>query len=93
MAESLFLIAGIACAGILLCIFMGVRNEVVFRARMKAIDYIFDQTNDDELLEIYEATDYGSQMWQFTKWKMEDFFPEFKQDDIHIQPTKPWPKK
>lgn len=68
------------CAtGVLFCAFMQYRNMLVYRIRGEATDVIFAQDNWKALLRIYdEGASYEKQLWQFTKTKLIDFYPDLE---------------
>ena len=61
------------------------RNNIVYKARCKALDIISEKTrkaidNDGDWQEIQKQyTEYGSylqMLFDFGKWKFEDFYPD-----------------
>lgn len=60
-------------------IFMMVRNEVVFRIELKAINAIFLSRMYEKNpfdYDILDNTSYNEKLWLFNKWRFKDFYPE-----------------
>ncbi len=65
------------------------RNEIVFRARIKAINYISFKSNmaienkDGDWRRFYIEFDNGDsfikQIFSLTKWRYRDFYPHYKE--------------
>lgn len=65
-------------AATLFCLFMAtIRNDVVYKARTAAIDLVYEGRDWRERRKLFTSADsYEKMIWQFSKWKVEDFFPE-----------------
>lgn len=71
--------------GMIFCSMMLVRNNLIFRHRMKALDITSQkateaiQLGDYNWQRFYEEKDamgtYNSMMWMLTKWRFKDFYP------------------
>jgi len=54
---------------------MAIRNQIVYKVRTKAADYVFSQDNWKQLMEKLDEKTYNQQMWDLKKWKFEHFYP------------------
>lgn len=57
------------------CGVMLIRNQIVFKVRTKAADYVFSQDNWKQLMEKLDNPTYDKQIWDWRKWKFEHFYP------------------
>lgn len=73
MIASIILGISLSCG--IAAIIVYIRNEQVFRFRMKAIDFIFKQPDWERRRDIFLSVSYGTMMWKF--WKLpEDFYTD-----------------
>lgn len=72
MSTLLAIIMTIGCLIILLC----VRNEVVFRIRMKAIRIIFSFDDWQKTKQCLENPNYWVMVSDLTKWNFKQFYPQ-----------------
>lgn len=63
-----------------------VRNEIVYKVRMEAIDTIdlFPYEYHDRLWAIYELTVYNDQFFDLRKWTFAQFYPELVYESSDI---------
>lgn len=73
----------VCMAVIVFSLFMAsVRNDVVYKARIKAINIVYSGEDWVARRKLFsKAGTYDQMMWQFTKWRMKDFFPELAKLD------------
>jgi hypothetical protein len=69
---------------LVLCVFFQIRNEVVFNARGKAIQYIFKQDEWKALQNRLDSPSYSAMLFQIHKWTYKQFYPEFHQGSSEL---------
>lgn len=60
-------------------IVLAVRNELIYRIRVKAIDFIYAQENWLELRSRLDRPSYGAMIFDLTRWSYTAFYPDFRQ--------------
>lgn len=80
MKELMIVIIVLGFIGVLFCLFMAfVRNNLVYNVRKKAINIIYNNrvVGDGSLdWNIHDRVSYEKMMWDFSKWKFSQFYPE-----------------
>ena len=69
---------------VFLLIIILVRNQIVYSARTRAIEYVYGDCTDLERINnrhpVYDAVGYYRMMFQFSKWTFAGFYPTFKEE-------------
>lgn len=70
--------SGLLAAGIMFCALMLYRNELVFKARMKAADICWDERSSEEFRARFKSQSYDSLLYDFRCWTFAQFYPWLK---------------
>lgn len=70
----------LALCGVLIAIasLFLIRNQIIYKIRIRAIDYVFDSSNCENLRPRLNNPDYEQMMYQWNKWTFKQFYPDFK---------------
>jgi len=81
------MILSLAVFTVLGSVIMGIRNEIVFKARMRALDVLRHVGDEYMARKEYEKAiaaigclnsfpTYNAMMWDLSAWRFRDFFPD-----------------
>lgn len=57
-------------------VLLGIRNEIVYKTRMKAIAIIFSYKDWQKQMAVLENPGYYTMVFDLTKWTFKGFYPE-----------------